>query len=755
MAYIFLTLDAIQSFASTRQFQSSEYDESRALFDILTGHTSQWNYRDLFFTKTLKGGYFYTSKPNLNKGIIFDFDTFDGFQNRSEDECITIFQKVLKYSIRYFEGLPLVTCERLVPDTNTTLVYPFPFVATKDVYKILIERNLGKFDRKGKQFLVVFGIAKDESYKKAQATNLNKAVSELQGVCLSIPPATNTNVTPIETISITELTDIDLSIDSTIGIEKWNYFLTKKQKEFINSNINGAERLEGAAGTGKTLTMILRYINTLKLKDKQNEEFHIAFITHTISTKEQILNIFKANCSDIDKYLDKDYSNISLSIITLQEWCIQYLGGSLSSNEYLDRDAMESKELQLLYIEQAYSHAISTDFKSYKSICSDKFISFIEKTSINNLFEMLQHEIAVTIKGRANENLDCYKQLPRLQYSIPCSKEGDLAFLFLIFQYYQKSLQETGQFDSDDIILTALGQLNTPIWRRRRNKEGYNALFIDETHMFNLNELSIFHFLNKENCKQNIIFAIDKSQALGDRGLNDTALSIAFELDADSIKDSHKLNTVFRSSPDIVNLAFNILSSGATLFTTFDNPLIDAKFNFTEQEEKKCIAPHYILKENDSEMISYAFYKAESIHQKHNIQRSKILLIASNEHLLTSIQRSANESNKPIEILKSRGDTSIVKQATRNGRFVLSLIDFVGGLEFDAVIIIGVDKGRVPASSESIDSFLFSNYTWHNKMYVAITRGKYIVYILGDKSRGESDILENAIQNGLLITSDN
>ena len=61
--------------------------------------------------------------------------------------------------------------------------------------------------------------------------------------------------------------------------------------------------------------MILRCINTLKLKDKQNEEFHIAFITHTISTKEQILNIFKANCSDIDKYLDKDYSNISLSII--------------------------------------------------------------------------------------------------------------------------------------------------------------------------------------------------------------------------------------------------------------------------------------------------------------------------------------------------------------------------------------------------------------------------------------------------------
>lgn len=79
---------------------------------------------------------------------------------------------------------------------------------------------------------------------------LRRAVVWLSSTVFHSP--VNTNVTSIETISITELTDIDLSIDSTIGIEKWNYFLTKKQKEFINSNINGAERLEGAAGTGKT-----------------------------------------------------------------------------------------------------------------------------------------------------------------------------------------------------------------------------------------------------------------------------------------------------------------------------------------------------------------------------------------------------------------------------------------------------------------------------------------------------------------------
>lgn len=46
---------------------------------------------------------------------------------------------------------------------------------------------------------------------------LRRAVVWLSSTAFHSP--VNTNVTSIETISITELTDIDLSIDSTIGIE--------------------------------------------------------------------------------------------------------------------------------------------------------------------------------------------------------------------------------------------------------------------------------------------------------------------------------------------------------------------------------------------------------------------------------------------------------------------------------------------------------------------------------------------------------
>lgn len=54
-----------------------------------------------------------------------------------------------------------------------------------------------------------------------------------------------------------------------------------------------------------------------------------------------------------------------------------------------------------------------------------------------------------------------------------------------------------GQFDTDDVVLSAIGQLDTPIWKRRRSREGFDALFIDEMHFFNINELHLFHYFTK------------------------------------------------------------------------------------------------------------------------------------------------------------------------------------------------------------------------------------------------------------------
>jgi superfamily I DNA/RNA helicase len=763
MNYLFIGLDAIKMLTSTHQFQSSDFEEGITLCAILKGETSSWTKFGIIFKKTEKGGFFYSTKPDIKKGIVFDFSTFKTFETFKEDQIITIFQKVLKFAIRYFEKLPSANCERYLPGTNLTLVYPFPFAATKDIYRVYIDRDADtkKFSKRGKQYLLVFaGGASEFSNLTPSFTNLNKAADEAIEVCRYQENEETSNhektEDQIQAIKLTHLEkQKDLSIISNIGFDSWKYYLTSNQTQFVFKDVNGPERLEGAAGTGKTLTMILRCIYLLKENYDKGRSFHILFITHSISTKNQIIDIFRSNFEEIDLFFDKNHSHVSITITTLQEWCISFLGANIGTTEYLDKDAQDSKALQKMYIDEALSKVLEKDYQSYKLFCSPSYIKFFENTGREDLLEMLQHEIAVTIKGRANEDVEKYKNLPRLKYSIPCDKnfEGDLNFLFLIYQTYQNMLKLTNEFDSDDIIISSLGQLNTPIWRRRRDKEGFNVTFVDETHLFNLNELSIFHYFNMEEDKRNIVFTIDKSQAVGDRGLVDDVLFDALGFISLNENASQRLNTIFRSSPDIINLAFNILTSGATLFTNFENPLNRVSFNFTEKEEKKSTHPRYILKENDENIIRETFFLAEAMRKELDTQSSKILIISTTELLQNKLEQYAKSSNKPIEVLKSRGDLESVKSALKSNRFLIAGIDFVGGLEFDGVIIAGVDKGRVPpiVSDNYSESSHFLNYAWHNRMYVAVTRAKYSLVMLGDRSRGESKLLETSIESGILI----
>ena len=80
------------------------------------------------------------------------------------------------------------------------------------------------------------------------------------------------------------------------------------------------------------------------------------------------------------------------------------------------------------------------------------------------------------------------------------------------------------------------------------------------------------------------------------------------------------------------------------------------------------------------------------------------------------------------------------------------MVDYIGGLEFDGVVLVGVDEGRVPPSTvvTTQESRHFLSFSWHNRLYVAITRAKYRLEILFSEERGPSPIIANAIQAGLL-----
>jgi hypothetical protein len=344
--------------------------------------------------------------------------------------------------------------------------------------------------------------------------------------------------------------------------------------------------------------------------------------------------------------------------------------------------------------------------------------------------------------------------LPRLKYGLPTETPADRGFVWSVFRKYQDQLQTAAQFDTDDIVLTTIGQLDTPIWRRRRAKEGYDSIYIDETHLFNINELSLFHYLSRSTEQYPIAYSVDKSQAVGDRGWTDQLVEEALspDLNARVKTERTEIHGIFRCSPDIVNLAFSVTSAGATLFTNFDDPLKVASSMFTPEEERKCAPPLLVTSASDEGMVQDSFLRAEHLAKDLDASRSQVALVAFSDDLFKKAEAFALQHNKPVELLKQRGDIQVIQHAEKSGRFVLSTPDYIGGLDFSGVILIGVDDGRVPPTrtSNSGDSANFLAYASHNQLYVAITRARFRVEVLIAKERGLSSLLKGALVAGVL-----
>ena len=148
-------------------------------------------------------------------------------------------------------------------------------------------------------------------------------------------------------------------------------------------------------------------------------------------------------------------------------------------------------------------------------------------------------------------------------------------------------------------------------------------------------------------------------------------------------------------------------------------------------------------------MIEQAIRDAEMYCDKKKVKKSDVLIVVPDNLLLNNdILKYLRNCNKPFVELQSRNDFHTIRKAKDGNKFVVSGIDYVGGLEFDVVFILGADKGRVPSErNENGEHYQFTSFAWHNKMYVAVSRAKYYVAIYGNSSNGASSVLETAILN--------
>ncbi|MDP0907821.1 DNA helicase UvrD, partial [Klebsiella pneumoniae] len=91
-------------------------------------------------------------------------------------------------------------------------------------------------------------------------------------------------------LSVSEIHEAGNLNNPHMGLDYWTKNLTESQKKFVFSESFGPDILKGAAGTGKTLSLILRSVVQLKNAKKTDNQLRAIFITHSIATKNNIEN---------------------------------------------------------------------------------------------------------------------------------------------------------------------------------------------------------------------------------------------------------------------------------------------------------------------------------------------------------------------------------------------------------------------------------------------------------------------------------
>ncbi|EPG4560969.1 TPA: UvrD-helicase domain-containing protein [Klebsiella pneumoniae] len=750
MNFIAIESNAARKIVSERMLQSADYDKGQILARLLKdGKISDFSL-DIKALSINSGIYILSKNPNKKNLLIFDTTTFNGFQ-RSSSEVVTILQKSCRLAIKLWDKIGHSPCEKIINGTSLIALLPLSFTTGKS-YKVILDKSPDKErqEKRNESSFLIFQDGYDTAENEPKLANFRKAKEGF----LEIDPLTlfksseNQSDPSSSYLSVSEIHEAGNLNNPHMGLDYWTKNLTESQKKFVFSESFGPDILKGAAGTGKTLSLILRSVVQLKNAKKTDNQLRAFFITHSIATKNNIENLIASNGGD--EFINSGKLQ-SIEVTTLQEWCINNLGNRISATEYLDSDALESKQLQLLYINEALEDFFIKDYAGSLNFISPKLKKFFGNNDPWGISILLQEEISTYIKGRAGDDLKTYMSLPRTKNIIPIENDDDFKTIFSIYNKYQEKLIALNLFDSDDITLSALKETSTPIWKRRRMTAGFDIMYIDETHLFNINELSLFHNLLKPN-SNHIVFTMDRSQATGDTTI--TKEDVAKELDA-NLANEHGLSAVFRSSEHIINLASCVLASGATLFQELENPLAESMTGHTSLIEDKCCVPYIITKQNASEVYRASFSFVDHIAQELDISKSDVLIVPCTDQVFKELKNFAESNDKEYISIERRGDNLAVEAAATNNLYVIGGMDYIGGLEFSVVVIVGADSDKFPEQSTYTgESLHFINYSSFNKLYVAITRAKYQIVFIAEKTQKISPLLETAVTEGLLTYND-
>lgn len=457
-------------------------------------------------------------------------------------------------------------------------------------------------------------------------------------------------------------------------MDKWRVFLHPSQRKLAEGKKNGAVRVLGGAGTGKTVVAMHRA--KWLVKSLEDKKLKVLFTTFTKNLAVDIKRNLESICSP--EVMSR------IEVVNLDRW----VQGFLRKQSYDYEVVFDDKRLEEYWYKAISEKHADLDFPD--SFFKEEWQRVIQPQGIKSLNE--------------------YKKASRIGRGTRLNREQRVK-IWPVFEEYRHQLNRFRQKETDDAYRDAAELITT-----QKIELPYSSIVVDEAQDMGTQAFKLLRAMVPEGADDLFIVG-DAHQRI--YGKNKVILS---HCGINIRGRSRKLKINYRTTEEIRRWSVGLLEGrsiddmdGSADDNTFykslthgEPPLIE-KF---ETSEEQAIFIGALLKKTDA-------------------PNSHTCVVARTNKEVLSIQQQLDKLGVETSIIKPNEPDKEASQSLK-----LATIHRVKGLEFDQLILASANDGLIPldiALENKGDAISLEEAETEERglVYVAITRARKAAFVLG------------------------
>lgn len=552
---------------------------------------------------------------------------------------------------------------------------------------------------------------------------------------------------PVGSFGVLLSQPLEFRLSKAGSLSEWyEHRLNKEQRVFVDQPNDRPVRLRGAAGTGKTQSMVVKCLRDLYADSESRKSF--AFLTHSSALAHEVvrgmLHALDPNESWANQLTIEGRPRLWMG--TLYELAQEKLGYEKKGLKPLSLDGSEGREYQRILIQEAIAKVLTEPrlVLGFLSECSEFHQRLSRAQDDPKIIEEIMNEFACVLElenvKRDTPEAERYARGSRESWQMDLPSEAHRRVILELYHVYRDLLRSAKMLSMDQMVADFARYLETHEWGQLREREGFDLIFVDEYHYFTRAESMTLHNLFRPAAQISgrwpLIMAYDLKQSTSDVAI--AAGGERFRNPGVGESVLTELKQVYRSTPQISAFLRDLDASFPAMdlegeFSTYDG------VSATEDGE----VPTLTVYSSDVELVDSIFSRASKIAREVDGGGSQVAVLCLNEALFSKIKVAGRVVDKFVAIT-SREDLKELRYA--KNKCVFSMPEYVAGLQFDSVFLIHADASDF---DENLGNGARRRYV--SRVYLGASRASRRVSIASSREHGgRSPLLESSVSNGTL-----